>query len=259
MSSVTLGDLLDRARGHLDAAIGLAGTPQRSESVIAATRLTGDLVLGLSRYLDDTVPYSVDEAITRNDLERVARAAVDLREAMKMAAESLRGGDREHDVLASEPRDPLVADIAAAAALLTAGRDLLGTHFGTDPDGWPQRRDWAEVITSVPVARALLAEAGAWSRQLALLTAWLWVLSASDPAVPGLVHQGLAGAYHWLLTGSAAITAGQSTAGQSDGPATEADTDLMRAIPVSLPPGRQPPRSPRVRVSRPGRPGRPRN
>jgi hypothetical protein len=237
MSAVTLGDLLDRARSHLDAAIGLAGTPQRSESVIAATRLTGDLVLGLSRYLDDTVPYSVDEAIIRNDLERVARAAVDLREAMKMAAESLRGGDREHDVLASEPRDPLVADIAAAAALLTAGRDLLRTHFSTDPDGWPQRRDWAEVITSVPVARALLAEAGAWSRQLALLTAWLWVLSAPDPAVPGLVHQGLAGAYHWLLTGSAAITAGQG-----DDPATETETDLMRAIPISLPSGRQPPR-----------------
>jgi hypothetical protein len=237
MSAVTLGDLLDRARSHLDAAIGLAGTPQRSESVITATRLTGDLVLGLSRYLDDTVPYSVDEAITRNDLERVARAAVDLREAMKMAAESLRGGDREHDVLASEQRDPLVAHIAAAAALLTVGRDLLGTHFSTDPDGWPQRRDWAEVITSAPVTRALMAEAGAWSQQLARLTAWLWVLSAPDPAVPGLVHQGLAGAYHWLLTGSAAITAGQR-----DDPATETETDLMRAIPISLPSGRQPPR-----------------
>ena len=142
----------------------------------------------------------------------------------------------EHDVPAGEPRDPLVAHLAAAAALLTAGRDLLRTHFGTDPDGWPQRRDWAEVITSVPVTRALLAEAGAWSRQLALLTGWLSLLSAPDPAVPEPVHQGLAGAYHWLLTGSAAITAGQG-----DDPATEADTDLMRAIPVSLPPGRQPP------------------
>ena len=236
MSTVTLGDLLGPARSHLEAATGLAGIAQPSESVTSAARLTGDLALGLSRYLDDIAPYSVDEAITRNDLERVARAAVDAREAMTMAAESLRGGDVEHDVPAGEPPDPLVAHLAASAALLTAGRDLLRTHFGTDPDGWPQRRDWADVITSVPVTRALMAEAGAWSRQLALLTGWLSLLSAPDPAVPEPVHQGLAGAYHWLLTGSAVIAAGQG-----GDPATGADTDLMRAIPVCLPPGRQPP------------------
>ena len=120
MSAVTLGDLLGRARSHLEAATGLAGTAQPSESVIAAARLTGDLALGLSRYLDDIAPYSVDEAITRNDLERVARAAVDAREAMKMAAESLRGGDVEHDVPAGEPPDPLVAHLAASAALLSS-------------------------------------------------------------------------------------------------------------------------------------------
>jgi hypothetical protein len=236
MSAVTLGDLLGRARGHLDAAAGLAATAQCSESVVAAARLTGQLALNLSRYLDDIAPYTVAEAITRTDLERAARAAVDAREAMTMAADSLRDGDAEHDVPAGEPRDSLVAHLAAAAVLLTAGRDLLRTHFRTDPDGWPQRRDWAEVITSIPVTRALLAEAGSWSRQLAYMTGWLSLLSAPDPAVPGPVHQGLAGAYHWLLTGSAAITAGQG-----DDPATRADAELMHAIPVSLPPGRQPP------------------
>lgn len=236
MSAVTLGDLLGQARGHLDAAVGLASTTQCSESVVAAARLTGRLALSLSRYLDDIAPYSVAEAITGNDLERTTRATVDAREAMKMAAESLRGSDAEHHVSAGETPDSLVAHLEAASGSLAAGRDLLRTHFGTDPDGWPQRRDWAEVITSVPVTRALLAEAGAWSRQLASLTGWLSLLSAPDLDVQGPAGQGLAGAYHWLLTGSAAITAGQG-----DDPATAADTDLMQAIPVSLPPARQPP------------------
>jgi hypothetical protein len=178
----------------------------------------------------------VDEAITRTDLERAARAAVDARQALQAAAESLRAGDADDGIPAIEPAGSLAGHLAAAVTLLAAGRDLLGTHVRTGPDGWPQRRDWAEVITSVPVTRALLAEAGGWSRRLAFLTGSLSLPSVPYPAVPSPVHQDLAGAYHWLLTGSAAITAGQG-----DNPATAADTELMRAIPVSLPPARQPP------------------
>ena len=69
-----------------------------------------------------------------------------------------------------------------------------------------------------------------------MLTNWLSLLSTPDPAVPESVRAGLGEAYHWLLTASAAITAGQD-----NDPATAADTELMRAIPVSLPPVRQPP------------------
>jgi hypothetical protein len=43
MTAVTLGDLLSRARGHLDAAVALAGAPQHGECVIDAARLTGQL------------------------------------------------------------------------------------------------------------------------------------------------------------------------------------------------------------------------
>lgn len=236
MSVVTLGDLLGRGRGHLDAVVGLAGNAQRSESVVVAARLMGQLALGLSRYLDDIAPYSVAEAITGTHLKRAARAAVDAREAMQIAAESLHAGDGEHDVSPAGAPDSLVGHLAAAAALLTASRDLLGTHFRTDPSGWPQRRGWAEVITSVPVTRAVLAEAGGWSRQLAFLTSWLSLLSAADPAVPASVHRGLTDAYHWLLVGSATIATGQS-----DDAATAADTELMHAIPVGLAPVRQPP------------------
>jgi hypothetical protein len=54
----------------------------------------------------------------------------------------------------------------AAAASLRTGRDLLHTHFRTGPDG--ARRDhseWAPVIASVPVTRALLLEIGSWARR----------------------------------------------------------------------------------------------
>jgi hypothetical protein len=104
MSAVTFGDLLDRARGHLDAAVGLAGIAQPSESVVAAAWLTGRLALNLSRYLDDIAPYTVAEAIIRTDLERTARAAVDAREAMTMAADAgpLRHSDHVPRVAARD-------------------------------------------------------------------------------------------------------------------------------------------------------------
>lgn len=237
MTAATFGDLMGPARGHLDNAAGVASTAAlHSGSVIAAARVTGGLALTLSHYLDDIAPYSVAEAITSSDLNAPLRAAVDARVALQMTAESLRAAGKDHGVLSSEPQDLLTAHLVAAATSLAAGRDVLRTHFSTDPDGWRQHLDWAAVITSVPVARALLAEVASWSRQLAFVTGWLSLASAPDPAIPDPARQGLAGAYHWLLTSCAAITAGQR-----DDPATAADTELMRAIPVSIPPERQPP------------------
>ena len=46
-----------------------------------------------------------------------------------------------------------------------AGRDLLHTHFATGRDGARlARSEWAPVITSAPVTRALLLELGQWAR-----------------------------------------------------------------------------------------------
>ena len=54
--------------------------------------------------------------------------------------------------------DSLAWRLAAAVTFLTVARDLLHTHFTTDPDGLrAEHSDWAPVITSAPVNRALLA------------------------------------------------------------------------------------------------------
>jgi hypothetical protein len=55
-------------------------------------------------------------------------------------------------------------------------------------------------------------------------------------AVPAAVQHALAGGCQWLLTASAAITAGQRF-----DPATKADAELLQAIPVNAAPLRQPP------------------
>ena len=54
--------------------------------------------------------------------------------------------------------DSLAGRLAAAVTSLRAARDLLNTHFTADPDGLrAERSDWAPVIASAPVNRALLA------------------------------------------------------------------------------------------------------
>ncbi len=56
----------------------------------------------------------------------------------------------------------------AAAVWLTAGRDLLQTHFAVGADGTRQHRsEWAMAATSPPATRALLAEIATMARQIA--------------------------------------------------------------------------------------------
>src|SRR5262249_48926405 len=64
--------------------------------------------------------------------------------------------------------DPATQRIDAATASLAAGRDLLRTHIAARPDGTQMdRSEWAQVVTSAPVARALLLELGLWARRAA--------------------------------------------------------------------------------------------
>ena len=55
-----------------------------------------------------------------------------------------------------------------------AGRDLLYTHIALGPDRLVQERsEWAPVVTSLPVTRAISDEIAVWSARLAPFTAWL--------------------------------------------------------------------------------------
>lgn len=77
--------------------------------------------------------------------------------------EELIGRSWQHRQMTSS----LTRELGAAASAITAARDLLHTHFQTSADG--TRRDqseWAPVITSAPVRRALLDELAQWSRHI---------------------------------------------------------------------------------------------
>ena len=154
MTAATFGDILAAARRHLDAATGLTGSIADRESITAAAAMTGRLAMTLSRYLADVAPYDMAEVITNGELSAQMRAAVQAREALQLAAEGLRTATRDQDSPGPEPAGPLAAHLAAAAAALAAGRDLLRTHATTGPDGhWEPRSRWATVIGSGPVSQ----------------------------------------------------------------------------------------------------------
>jgi hypothetical protein len=240
MTAATFGDLLRSASGHLAATARFSRTRRPAAAVAAATWEASRVVAVMSRYLDDIVPYSRYETAALRDMDPWMRAVTDAREALEMAAASL-GPDAGDPGIARGPgaaaADPLVAHLAGAASALTAGCDLLRTHFTTSADGTRAgHSDWSAVITSVSFSRALLEEIAGWSQQLALLAARLTPVAAKDPAIPAPVHHGLASACTWLLTASVTLNAWQR-----DSPVTAADTGLLRAVPSGYVPERRPP------------------
>ena len=144
---------------------------------------------------------------------------------------------------ASEPAPSRARHLADAATKLAAGRDLLHTHIVLGPDGLAQERsEWAPVVTSLPVTRALANEIAAWSARLAPFTAWLAGLAT--PHVSRLLadqlfvlspREELASASQWLRAASAAL----HPALDAD-PVRPADAELLDAIPAAFPPQRQP-------------------
>lgn len=143
MTTATFGDILAAAREHLDSATDLTGSAVGRESITAAAGITGSMALTLSRYLADIAPYGMAEAITSSHLDAHIRAAAQAREALQLAAESMRTATRDYYIRGGEPADPHTAHLAAAAAALAAGRDLLRTHASTGTDGhWAPRSRW---------------------------------------------------------------------------------------------------------------------
>jgi len=239
MSVPTFGDLAGLASHHLGAATALADGGLPGEGVAASVRPVRGMALTLSHYLGDIAPYDEAEAVTSSQLGTWVRAVVDAREALRLAAGSLR--PYAAPILAeTTPDGTMAALLDTAAASLAAGRDLLRMHLFTGADGTPlDRSDWAAVVTSAPVTMALLNEIACWSQQLALLTGRLSVAPATEPASVMPVHHGLASACHWLVIADAAIRSSRRTA-----PVTLPDTGLLMAIPARAVPERQSPQVP---------------
>jgi hypothetical protein len=240
--SAVFGDFAAAANRRLENALLVGDDP--AARIPSITRDLYGLVVVMSRYCDDLAPCDEVEARSRDDLRPWERAVLDAGTALRLAADCLRRGADEtaSDQAATPSRQARL--LAAAASELTAGRDLLETHRATDSAGlWGGRSEWAPVVTSLPITRALGNEIARWSRQLAPFTAQLASSAASyaRPRVPGrefvtALGAELSNASQWLQTAGAAVR----PALEID-PVRTADTELLHAIPAAMVPQRQRP------------------
>ena len=232
-----LGDFLAAASEHIEAAV-IVGDGQLTQ----LPEVVGDLhrlVAVMAHYLDDLAPCDEVEASNWAGLHAWEYSVVDAHAAMRAAAACLRRGAAESGDQAGSAASWRARHLAAAAANLAAGRDLLHTHRAPDPDGLIRdRSEWAPVVTSLPVTRALANEITRWSWQLAPFTAWLAGSAISygpprtpDQAVLAVVCDQLVSASQWLqVAGIAARPA------MGSDPVQTTDIELLRAIPsASLP------------------------
>jgi hypothetical protein len=241
LTSTVFGDFLGAGRKHLEAAV--VGRDRQDSCLPAVVPSLHRLVTIMSLYLEDLAPCDDIEAAGRTDLDVWERAVIDTGAALRIAADCLYRSAA--DLSASEPvREPSRArHLADAATELMAGRDLLYTHVVLGPDRLVQERsEWAQVVTSLPVTRAISNEIAVWSARLAPFTAWLAGLATphisrrlTDQLFMLSPREELASASQWLRAASAAL----HPALDAD-PVRAVDLQLLRAIPAAFPPQRQP-------------------
>lgn len=241
-SRATFGDFATAARRHLEQAIrqpGAAGpstgTAASSVSADEFTRSLRRLLRVVDRYLTDlAAPVGAVSARDRIALSPQARAVLDGREVLREAASVLRPdskqGSRTNE---RQYAGSIRCNLDAATMALTASRDLLHTHLAVGPAGTRLRRsEWAPVVTSEPVARALLHELGTWIR---LAAAQSGELSLSRDTT-----QGAREARSRLATASQHLWMLHSLvqAANHSNPASAADRQMLYAIPVNELPAR---------------------
>ena len=168
MAAVTFGDLLFTGVGHLETASGR--WDQEAGDPLAAGRQLYRVVDVMTRYVDGVAPWDYAGALGRADLVLWQRAGTHIAQSLHRAAQALGRGLEGLEGLQAGPELPLGLPLAEAATALLAGRDLLNTHLATGPDGARvERTEWAQVITSAPVTRAVTDMIAWWCQQLAPL------------------------------------------------------------------------------------------
>jgi hypothetical protein len=227
-----LGEFLGPAAGHIAAALSFRSElPYRAQRGVV--RQLDRLVATLGRYLADLPdapghPRAQErDSGTRNTTARLA---------LNRAAQSLRPAAAGMPDAVDGDAHPAVGHLSAAADHLAAGRDLLHTHFTHDPDGARTGSSyWAPVITSGPVAAALLAELASYAQNLA---PWIARQSGARRVSPARLtwpQLALRSAEPWLQLAATAMDAAQ----QAHYPLPA--RGLLAAIPANIPPPRQPP------------------
>ncbi len=238
------GDFLAAASEHIDAAVRFYGDlPAGFYGDLpagAAREVIGELdrlVAAMARYVGAFTPAGpADPAAAHLDVR--ARAEADAGPALREAAASLRADAERLGGTSGDPICPAARHLAAAADALTAGHDLLQTHFTPARDGSRTGRSrWAPVITSEPVTAALLSEVACRARRLAPWVARLPLPGAAGAGLPGSARLAVSAACRWLQVAD--------TAARPDGtgypPAIETGK-LLHAIPANTAPARRQPR-----------------
>ena len=182
-------------------------------------------------------PRTADTDPADAHLDVRARAEADAHQALREAAASLRADAERIGGTGAEPVFPAARHLAAAAGALTAGHDLLQTHFAPGPDGSRTGRSrWATVIASEPVSAALLSELADSARRLAPWVARLSLPGLAGSGLPGSARLAVSAACRWLRIADIA-----TQPGRGDHPPAAAGLKLLRAVPGHTPPPRRPP------------------
>jgi hypothetical protein len=234
------GDFWDRAAGLLRP----PGQPDRPPGPQQLTELAvaiRGLVGIVGRYLDDA---RIDAGVARGNPDVWNQALAQGRRAVRSAAAVL-GCERCAALwpqLSDGPgvirSDSLAGRLAAAMTSLTVARDLLHTHFTADPDGLrAERSDWAPVIASAPVNRALLAgladHVTAAARQVQAMHLSSDIVGDRALGPAGELWRHVRRAVRDLESFSMAVHAARWQA-----PMPDADIRLLKAIPLNSAPER---------------------
>ena len=237
------GDFWDRAARLLrpPRQSGPPPGPQQVPELAVAMR---GLVGTATRYLDDV---RIDMGVARGNPDVWNQALAEGRGAMRSAAAHLdcprcaAVWPQLRDGPGAIRSDSLAGRLAAAVTSLTVARDLLHTHFTADPDGQrAEHSDWAPVIASAPVNRALLAgladHVGAAARQVQTMHLSSDIVGDRALSPAGELWRHVRRAARDLESFGMAVQAARWQA-----PVPDDDMRLLKAIPLNSAPERKTP------------------
>jgi hypothetical protein len=235
MSRATLGDFLLAAKTHLDRAADAGRDVRVDADIEDMCRSLGRVITAMARYVQDVTPVRRERRSHRPPEPAAwARARAQARDALASAARFL-----SHSAGDWPLRGPAVTemgqDLDAAAVSLAAGRDLLQTHVALAADGTRQpRSDWAMVVTSPPVTRALLAELASMAEPIAARGTDLALSPSAGGQDTAESRRRLNAACQSLRVLHASVQQAQERE-----PVPVADTQLLYAVPANSLPARR--------------------
>src|SRR5271165_6551396 len=224
------GDFLTAARRHVSAAVAGHQADRSGEHAQEVADSLLHVITVMSRYLQDiaAVPRGM-RSRAGPPLTAWGQARLTARDALAHAVRHLRQHTWSTRAPGVAARSELARQLDAAAAALTAGRDLLHTHLARDLHGAQQfRSEWGSVVCSPPTEQALLAELAWLTHQIA--PPCMDVARSASSLDTAAAQRGLRAACGWLQ----ALNGSVQAAHRAD-PVSVTDRDLLLAIPLNVP------------------------